>query len=206
MTVVRIGERAPSRRRSLLLRRVTPATVLALIAAIAGLRLWVVETAIVEGRSMDDALLPGDRVLVGKLLSIRRFDIVVLEEPETGSIAIKRVVGLPRETVSMVPHTEVSGGREFIYGSQVYVNGEPADEPYATSLTPGSMPPVRIPENAYFVLGDNRDASIDSRRYGPVDEDAIRGVGVAVVYPPSRMGIIDRVAGPVGPATAETSY
>ncbi len=94
----------------------------------------------------------------------------------------------------MVPHVEVSGGDEIVYGSQLYLNGKPYDEPYATSVIPSSMPPVRIPQDAYFVLGDNRDASIDSRRYGPVQWGAIRGVGVAVVYPPSRMRIIERAS------------
>jgi signal peptidase I len=177
---------------------------IAVIAAILGVRLWVIETAIVEGHSMNDALRPGDRVLVLKPQPIRRFDIVVLEDPETGSVAIKRVVGLPGEMISMVPRVDSSGGREFVYGSQIYVDGKPYEESYATSLIPSSMPPIRMAEDAYFVLGDNRDASIDSRRYGPVKRGAIRGVALAVVYPPGRMGIIERPAEPAQPTLTGT--
>ena len=64
MTVVRLGQQQQSKRSSsLFLRRVTPGMIVLILLAIAALRLWVVETAIVEGRSMEDTLLPGDRVL-----------------------------------------------------------------------------------------------------------------------------------------------
>jgi signal peptidase I len=202
MTAIRIGERPPERRRSLLLRRVTPGMALLVVAAIIVLRVWIVETAIVEGHSMEETLSPGDRVLVAKTMPIGRFDIVVLEDPETGSVAIKRVVGMPGDTVSMVPHVDSSRGRELLFGAQLYVNGQPYDEPYAAGIIPNSLAPRRVPDGGYFVLGDNRDASIDSRRYGPVDRDRVRGVGLAVVYPLSRMGKIQGASQPALSARA----
>jgi signal peptidase I len=205
MTVVRIGERERKQRPSLLLRRVTPGMALLVILAIAALRLWVVETAIVEGRSMDNSLLSGDRVLVLKSLGLKRFDVVVLKDPQQGEIAIKRIVGLPGDTISMVPFPVNSGDRQVFVGSQLYVNRVPYEEPYASSLIPASLPPIGIPDNSYFVLGDNRDASVDSRHYGPVERSYIQGVAVAVVYPFARMGIIRRAAEPAAPVAANTS-
>jgi len=192
MTVVRIGEPERERRPSLLRRRVTPGMAALVIGAIIVLRLWVVETAIVDGRSMEASLQTGDRVLVLKPLGPERFDVVVLKEPGEGGTAIKRVVGLPGETVSMVPRILVIGERELEMGSQLYIDGEPCEEPYATSMLPALLPPVKVPEGSYFVMGDNRDASTDSRSYGPVPRRRIQGVAVAVLYPFSRVRGIER--------------
>ena len=202
MTVVRIGERERKERPSLLLRRVTPGMLILVLGAIVSLRHWVVETAIVEGQSMEDTLHPGDRVLVLKPLGLKRFDVVVLEDPEEGEIAIKRVVGLPGDVISMVPHTRPVGKRRLMLGSQLYINGAPYQEPYASSILLRSLPPLRVPERSYFVLGDNRDASVDSRHYGPVERRRIKGVGVAIVFPPQRARVIPRNAQPASPVAA----
>ena len=205
MTVVRIGQQERKRRSSLLLRRVTPGMLFLVVAAIAALRLWVVETAIVEGHSMENTLLPGDRVLVLKPLGLKRFDVVVLQDPEAKEVVIKRVVGLPGDTISMVPYTVNVGDHQVMLGSQLYVNGTPYEEPYASSAIPRSLPPLRVPEESCFVLGDNRDDSTDSRQYGPVKRRDIQGVGVAVILPLARAKAIPRGAGPSGPAAARIS-
>ena len=176
---------------SLLTTRVTPGVLLIVLAGIAFFRLWIVETAYVEGRSMADTLHQGDRVLVLKFLDIDRFDIVVFRDPDRDGVSIKRVVGMPGDTVSMVPQMRRLGRQEIPVGSVLYINGQQVEEPYAAAAIPSSLPPTKIPEDSYFVLGDNRDDSVDSRRYGPVKADRIIGLGVAVVYPLGRAGLLE---------------
>ncbi len=192
MTQVTIGEPKPKRTKSLLLTRVTPGIALLILVSIAVLRIWVVETAIVEGDSMQDTLQNGDRVLISKLLQVSRFDIVVFEDPQVGGTDIKRVIGLPGDVVSMVPYLVGEGDRQQIYGSQLYLNGIPYKEPYATSIAPRTVSPGRIPKDHFFVLGDNRDNSTDSRSYGRVKAKSVRGVALAVVYPLGRARWLDR--------------
>jgi len=193
------------RRKSLLRSRVTPGTLLLVIGAIAVLRLWVVETAYVEGRSMQDTLQQGDRVLILKLLKRQRFSVVVVDDPEEGGTDIKRIVGMPGDVVSMVPHTASSRGSTVIYGSQLYLNSQPYEEPYATSVIPSSLPPIRVPKESYFVMGDNRDDSTDSRRYGPVKKEHVRGVAVAVVFPIDRIQILTDAEASAANVAADTS-
>lgn len=199
MTVVRIGQPKAVPRRSLLTRPATPGMVVLVVLAIIAFRIWLVETAIVEGDSMERTLLPADRVLVVKLMGVKRFDVVVLTDPQANETVIKRVVGFPGDTVSMVPRVVQSGGRELVGGSQLYINGQPYDEPYAISALPTVLDPVKLGDDSYYVLGDNRDDSIDSRVYGPVDRKLIHGVGVLVCYPFGRLHMISRTAGPAAP-------
>lgn len=179
-------ERPKAKRKSLLRSRVTPGMLFLIIGAILVLRLWVVETAYVEGGSMNDTLQQGDRVLIFKRLEPKRFDIVVFKDPQEGGIDIKRVIGLPNEMVYMVPKLVPEGDQQMPVGSQVYINEKPLEEPYAISLLPKAMAPRTIKPTRYFLLGDNRDVSIDSRDYWGVERKDIRGVAVAVVYPFSR--------------------
>jgi signal peptidase I len=201
MTVVQMGQPEEKKRTSLLRARVTPVTALIVILVIVALRLWVVETAIVGGHSMRNALMSGDRVLVLKPLGLRRFDIAVFKDPQGAGVAIKRVVGLPGDIVEMRPRTVRSGGEEYPAGVQLYINGAGYDRPNTISSEPRPMPPFRVPENSYFLLGDNLDVSVDSRQYGPVERSNIDGVGVAVLYPPQRM----RLLVPDEPAPAEAA-
>ncbi len=192
------------KRKSLLRTRVTPLTAVLVLGSIAVLRIWVVETAYVEGSSMADTLQSGDRVLILKPLGRERFDIIVFEEPGGGGIDIKRIVGMPGDVVSMVPHVRVVRGREVVLGSDLYINSRRYDEPYTSPVMPTSLGPVKVPEDSYFVLGDNRDASVDSRRYGMVSADRIRGVAVAVVYPPASMRLLGRDEQPTAVAADTT--
>jgi signal peptidase I len=207
MTVVRIGQPEPEAkpRGSLLRSRVTPGLALLVILGVVAFRLWVVETAIVEGRSMERTLAPGDHVLVLKLLGLKRFDVVVVTDPQTQETVIKRVVGLPGDTVSMMPRITRTNGREIVSGSQLYIDGRAYDEPYASSSLPVVLPPTRLAGGHYFLLGDNRDDSVDSRVYGPVPREQIHGVAVAIVYPFGRAHIIARAAEPEASAPSSAS-
>jgi len=125
---------------------------------------WSFPIYTVAQTSMRPTLRSGDRLRCAALRPrdiIRRGQLVVFEYPgEHSLIFVKRVVGLPGEVV------EVDDGL-------VYVNGDPIDEGYYAMRKPGStsldMPPARLAPDEYYVMGDNRHASFDSRSYGPVN-------------------------------------
>jgi signal peptidase I len=121
-----------------------------------------------------------DRVLVNKLSydlhDVNRGDLVVFERPEgeaPGQIRdlIKRVVGLPGERI------EQRDGR-------VYIDGQLLEEPYLEDDTETTnLPPQTVPEGHVFVMGDNRDDSMDSRVFAAIDEDLIVGRAFVRVWP-----------------------
>lgn len=126
---------------------------------------------IVEGQSMEPAYSSGTRLSVNRfaylLRSPSRGDVVILQSPEAADrIELKRVIGLPRETVSW------SGGR-------FQINERPLDEPYAriAEAPPGDdgSSSCRLGARDYFVAGDHRLYSRDSRHYGPVTRSMILG-------------------------------
>ena len=133
----------------------------------------------VEGDSMQPNLHPEQYVLVDKvsyrLGQPRRGDIVVFQYPlATERDFIKRVVGLPGETVT------VSGGA-------VSINGQPLNEPYIAA-PPAYNNTWTLSPDQYFVLGDNRAMSCDSRRWGIVPRDNIIGRAELTYWPPTRIG------------------
>jgi signal peptidase I len=143
------------------LQVMAPALVLALIV-----HLFLAQATIVYGQSMEPNLHPNQRLIVDKL-SYRlrppqRDDIVVVDLPDMEEMLVKRIIALPGETV------EVQGGT-------VYVNGAPIPEPYTHDLTPYDMAPLTLGPLAYFVMGDNRGNSNDSRSFGPITRDEIVG-------------------------------
>ncbi|ADU63447.1 MAG: signal peptidase I [Pseudodesulfovibrio sp.] len=138
--------------------------------------------------SMQPALRVGDRFLAARLRPdspIGRGQVVVFIEPGGGRHFVKRVVGLPGETVR-------------VEGREVVVNGQRLDEPYARH-TGGSTPhladggPLRLGPDQYFLMGDNRDKSYDSRWLGPVPRERIMARALYVYYPgPSGAGWASR--------------
>ncbi len=192
-----VAPQIPQSRHSLLTMRLTWRGILVVLAAIVVVRLFLIESAIVDGRSMTNTLLPGEWVLVLKPLSPHRFSVVTFNDGE-GGVTIKRVVGLPGDTIGIVPKRASS----TFSGAQVVLNGAPLVEPYAVSATPEILPPTQVPDRSYFVLGDNRDDSDDSRQFGPIEQRAVRGRAVAVIYPLSRIRAIPDRAEPAPVATA----
>jgi signal peptidase I len=146
------------------------------------LRLFVVQTFFVPSQSMEPTLLPGDRMLVLKLgYSLQRGAIVVFRHPprETPGMCsdssdddlVKRIIGLPGETISS-------------RGNTVYINGKPLAEPWlpkGQALGP-PVPTQKIPAGDYFMMGDNRTDSCDSRRWGPIPRSLIIGRVFLVVW------------------------
>lgn len=139
----------------------------------------------VEGTSMAPWLSDQERIFVNKFVykfeAIHRGDIVVFWYPlDPSKSFIKRVVGMPGETV------EIRRGR-------VYINGQFLPEPYvrAAYLDDQSYPANRVPPGSYFVLGDHRLSSNDSRSWGTVDQRYIYGKAVFAYWPVSRFGAIE---------------
>lgn len=160
-----------------LLEAVLPALVIVLVVNI-----FLAQATRVEGQSMDPSLHDSERLIIEKVSyrfrAPQRGDIVVLRRPQRSvDPLIKRVIGLPGETVS-------------IHDAMVYIDGDPLMEPYLDQPTWGSMAPVVVPEGHVFVMGDNRRSSNDSRAFGVVSLDDIVGRAWLRYWPPSEFGAV----------------
>lgn len=136
----------------------------------------------VEGTSMMPSLEDQERIFVNKFVyrlePIERGDIVVFRYPHDPSKSyIKRVIGTAGD------HIRIDSG-------QVYVNGEPLDEEYvpAEYADSRSYPEIIVPPNSYFVLGDHRSMSQDSREFGSVNQNLIYGKAVFGYWPMDKLG------------------
>jgi signal peptidase I len=157
------------------------------VAVALGVRAYVVQSYLIPSASMEPTLMIGDRILVDKLSyhlhGVGRGDIVVFATPpkEAANTSIKdlvkRVIGLPGDVIS------AKGGR-------VYIDGKVLAEPW---LPPGTvtmdLPRQTVPPNEYFVMGDNRSNSQDSRYFGPIPRSLIVGRAVLRFWPLSRFHI-----------------
>ena len=176
-------------------REYAEAFAVALVIALV-VRTLLLQAFRIPSSSMENTLLIGDHIFVNKFLygyhipftkgRVMEFshpkhgDIVVFEFPEDKSKDfIKRVVGVPGDTVEV---------RDKV----VLVNGEPQKEPY-TRFADGlsidtfakqrdNLPPVKVPAGKYFMMGDNRDRSYDSRFWGFVDEEALIGKAMFIYF------------------------
>lgn len=145
----------------------------------------------VQGSSMEDTMAQDDMVLVERLSSIKRFDVVVFNLPDGGTY-VKRVIGLPGESVSY-------------QNDQLYIDGKKVAEPFLEdSLNKDKeaipytydfdfeelMDVKKLGKDSYFVMGDNRRFSKDSRSFGAISEDEILGTAHFVYYPLRHMKFI----------------
>jgi signal peptidase I len=161
-------------------REYAESLIVAVLLALA-IRAFVVQAFVIPSGSMLPTLRVGDYLLVNKLVylfrPIRRGDIIVFKFPqdETRDF-IKRVVGLPGETLE-------------IRGEQVLIDGQILREPYAVytesssfgSAAPYHLGPIAIPPGHLFMMGDNRDNSLDSRSWGLLDESKVVGEA-SIIY------------------------
>lgn len=161
------------------------------IGAALFIRVFLFQQYYIDGPSMQTTLMPQDRVLVNKmsykLHDVHRGDVIVFDRV-TNEVQhddlIKRVLGLPGEAL------EIRSCVVYIDGVQVeepYLNLEQTSqiEPSARCGSHTDMAPVVIPENMVFVMGDNRVQSFDSRDFGPIAIDKVRGRAFVVIWPAS---------------------
>jgi signal peptidase I len=157
---------------------VIPAVIIALV-----INLFLAQATQVLGQSMEPNLHSAQRVVVEKVTyrlfhGPRRGDIVVIDLPEQSDMLIKRVVGLPGETI------EVRSG-------EMYIDGERLETPWTVKPGGGSYGPQTIPPLHVFVMGDNRGASNDSRNFGPVAIENVVGHAWFSYWPPEYMGFVE---------------
>ena len=147
------------------------------------LRTFVFQAFFIPSESMETTLFENDRILVNKvsyrLHDVNRGDVVVFRRPDDqpGDIRdlIKRVIALPGETIE---------GRD----SQIYINDQLLVEPYLDGNRFSDFGPTEVPEGELFMMGDNRDQSLDSRRFGTIDDDRIVGRAFFLFWPFDRLG------------------
>jgi signal peptidase I len=180
------GEPAPAARRALILTLAwTRDLLLSVVIAILVI-LFVYQPVKVEGTSMMPSLEDQERIFINKFVyrfglgEIGRGDMVVFWYPNDASKSyIKRVIGLPGDTVEIV-------------NGEVRVNSRPLREDYVPQAyrDSQSLEPVTVPDEHYFVLGDHRSSSNDSRSWGPVHRRHIYGKAVFVYWPLDKVGLI----------------
>ena len=153
------------------------------------IRTYAVQTFVIPSKSMNPTLHVGDRILVNKLSvefgSINVGDVIVFKAPpsehcnDEGIVdLVKRVIGLPGQLLTSK-------------GNTIYVNGKALKEPWTYFPTIGTpIGHVTVPQGRYFVMGDNRADSCDSRFWGTVPRSDIIGKVFLRVWPPSRIGFI----------------
>ncbi|HHB90992.1 MAG TPA: signal peptidase I [Anaerolineae bacterium] len=146
-------------------------------------RAFVFQNFVVEGSSMVPTLMQGDRLIVSRLSYIfgkpDRGDIIVFQYPFSPERDfVKRIIGLPGETIA-------------IQNGQVFVDGKPLPpETYVQHRSSENYGPITLGEDEYFVMGDNRTGSSDSRSWGPLQEHFIIGKAWLIYYPFDRFTLI----------------
>lgn len=159
-------------------------SVMVAVLLFVALRHYVIQPFQVDGQSMSLTLANGEHMFLMKQTSIERFDVIVFPDPQGSSNSyVKRLIGLP-------------GERLYVQNDQLYINDIPIEEPYLEPLKSQSVAPFTqdfslydtigthtIPEGYYFVMGDNRPGSGDSRQFGLVPINSIQGEANLVYYP-----------------------
>lgn len=149
-----------------------------IIAVVLIIRIFIVTPVRVVGSSMENTLKQGEILILEKFdKNYKRNDIVVIEE--NGERIIKRIIGLPGESIKIIDGI-------------IYINGEEYEDKYASSKTNDfsleTFDINKIPNDTYFVLGDNRIVSKDSRILGPINKKNIQGKTIYRIWPLNKIG------------------
>jgi len=146
--------------------------------------LFLYQPVKVEGTSMLPGLQDQERIFINKFVyhfeSVARGDVVVFRYPrDPAKSYIKRVIGVPGD------HILIERGRVFVNGRRLNESYVPRD-----FIDGRSYPEIVVPDHSYYVLGDHRSMSNDSREFGPVDQSFIYGKAVFVYWPVDKLGVL----------------
>jgi len=146
------------------------------------IRLFVLQPFFIPSGSMEPTLWPGDRIVVGKT--------DLFGQPVPGDVVVFHYPLDPRE--DFVKRLVAAGGQTVqLKDSRLYIDGKMVPEPYLPAgLTFPDFGPVTVPAGSYFMLGDNRNNSDDSRIWGFVRKDLVVGRVLCVYWPLSRIGVV----------------
>lgn len=159
------------------IKEIIPYVIIIIVVVL--IRTFIITPVRVTGPSMSPTLKDGDIMLLYKLTDIKRNDIVVIDTNTSTGFIIKRVIGLPNETV------------EYSDGS-LFINGKKVDDNYGSGKTE-DFEKVKLDDDEYFVMGDNRLWSEDSRSttYGPIKNEQIVGTTNLIIFPFKNLGKVD---------------
>lgn len=159
-------------------------TIVIFFVAFFVIRNFVGQPVVTNGESMSPTIVHGDSVFVEKftyIFSEPKFSDVIVFPYSEQKEYIKRIIGVPGDTIDF-------------YNDRFYINGQPLDDPFYIENMPlgDTMFPLEVPEDEYFVLGDNRAVSNDSRHsdVGLIKKDDIVGRAVFIFYPFERMQFV----------------
>lgn len=147
-----------------------------IVVVVVLIRSFIATPVRVDGDSMNKTFKNGDILILYKLSKINRFDVIVLHEEKNNEKIIKRVIGMPGDTVA-------------IKDGEIYINDEKIDDEYAYGMT-SDYDRITLKSDEYFILGDNRLISKDSRYFGPIKEKEIKGKVIFRIFPFSKFGKI----------------
>jgi len=176
-------------------RTVLEYVVLAVVAIAVALLIqaFLVKPYRIPSPSMEDTLLVGDRVLADRVSwrfsDPARGDIVVFHPPVPGPVLIKRIVGMPGDALSLRDGAVYVNGKRLAEPYVRRMGGRPEPtKPFGTGLPWALQQLYTVPAGSYFMMGDNRTDSGDSRAFGPIARDQFVGRAFARYWPLGRVG------------------
>lgn len=141
------------------------------------IRTFIVTPIVVNGESMVPTLSGGEVMILKKYdKNYNRFDVVVVNKSVEGDSLIKRIIGLPGETIRYKKE-------------KLYINDKIVKDKYANGTT-GNFQEITLKDDEYFLMGDNRDISLDSRILGPIHKNQIEGKTSFILFPFNQFGYI----------------
>ena len=147
-----------------------------IILVVVTIRTFFFTPIVVSGSSMEPTLKNKNIMILNKVAKIDRYDIVVIRSKKSKEVLIKRVIGLPGEEI------EIKNGT-------IYIDGKKIDTNHKDEIT-SDYPPTKIKDDEYFVLGDNREVSADSRLFGTFNKKEIKGTTRLRLFPINKFGFV----------------